>query len=212
MMCACFSCGGDRYFLTQKLSWNELNRIPHNTFSWVGLDGSDVIAHFPPADNYNCEGKVAEVLKCEQNQADRHLSPRSLMLFGIGDGGGGPTRAHLERMQRITDVRGLPRVSQRSPVEFFAAVEQDAQASAESSAAGYADGATPSFSASAASVATSAGASSAAAALPYVSPQPAPLPPAIGGGLPKWVGELYFERHRGKHLALSEQQRMLDCL
>jgi alpha-mannosidase len=42
---------------------NEWNRIPHNTFSWLGLDGSDVIAHFPSADNYSCEGSVAEIVK-----------------------------------------------------------------------------------------------------------------------------------------------------
>ena len=52
--------------------------------AWVGIDGSDVIAHFPPADTYNCECFVSEILRSEQNQADRHLSPRSLMLFGIG--------------------------------------------------------------------------------------------------------------------------------
>ena len=54
------------------------------TQAWVGIDGSDVIAHFPPADTYNCECFVSEILRSEQNQADRHLSPRSLMLFGIG--------------------------------------------------------------------------------------------------------------------------------
>ena len=73
-----------KYFMTQKLSSSEVNRIPHNTFAWVGIDGSDVIAHFPPADTYNCECFVSEILRSEQNQADRHLSPRSLMLFGIG--------------------------------------------------------------------------------------------------------------------------------
>ena len=120
------------------------------------------------------------------------------MLFGIGDGGGGPTRSHLERMQRIKDVRGLPRVSQRSPVEFFAALEEDAQRSAVSNSAGFADGAysTPE-------------AAAPPGGLPSVSlpQQPASLLPAIGGGLPKWVGELYFERHRGTYTTQGATKR-----
>ena len=118
---------GMKYFLTQKLSWNEINRIPSNTFAWVGLDGSDVIAHFPPTDNYSAQGSVEEMLKNEQNHAERHLSPRSMLLFGVGDGGGGPTRNQLERMRRVKDLRGLPKVVQRSPQEFFEQLEMDAQ-------------------------------------------------------------------------------------
>jgi alpha-mannosidase len=182
---------GMKYFLTQKLSWNEWNRIPHNTFDWIGLDGSDVIAHFPPADNYNCEGAVAEIVKCEQNQATSGLSPRSLMLFGIGDGGGGPTRAMLERLERVKDLRGLPKVQQRSPQEFFELLEQDAAVAGELATIGHDESAT--------------------AGVPIggtsFGPTPAALPPSLGGGLPKWVGELYFERHRGTYTTQGKTKR-----
>ncbi|KAK7493075.1 hypothetical protein BaRGS_00015596 [Batillaria attramentaria] len=52
-------CGINR-FLTQKLSWNLVNKFPHHTFWWEGLDGSKVLAHFPPGDNYCMEGQVKE--------------------------------------------------------------------------------------------------------------------------------------------------------
>lgn len=44
-----------KYFLTQKLSWNLVNKFPHSSFWWEGLDGSQVLAHFPPADTYNAQ-------------------------------------------------------------------------------------------------------------------------------------------------------------
>ena len=41
-----------KYFLTQKLSWNNINVFPHNTFMWQALDGTSVLTHFPPANTY----------------------------------------------------------------------------------------------------------------------------------------------------------------
>lgn len=52
---------GAQFFLSQKLSWNLVNVFPHNTFIWEGIDGSSVIAHFPPANTYTAEIKVKEV-------------------------------------------------------------------------------------------------------------------------------------------------------
>ena len=43
---------GMKYFLTQKLSWNNINVFPHNTFMWQALDGTSVLTHFPPANTY----------------------------------------------------------------------------------------------------------------------------------------------------------------
>lgn len=40
-------------FLTQKLSWSMVNKFPHHNFTWEGIDGSTVLAHFPPGDSYN---------------------------------------------------------------------------------------------------------------------------------------------------------------
>ncbi len=49
---------GMEFFLTQKLSWNNINVFPHNTFLWEALDGSTVITHFPPSNTYNAQVRV----------------------------------------------------------------------------------------------------------------------------------------------------------
>ena len=79
---------GARWFLTQKLSWNETNRLPHHTFAWEGIDGSRVFTHFPPAETYNGDGSVEQLRFGVRNFRDHALADRSLYPFGWGDGGG----------------------------------------------------------------------------------------------------------------------------
>ena len=115
-------CGISR-FLTQKLSWNRFNRPEHHTLTWRGDDGSEVLAHYPPADTYNSEVSVAELIRVVGEYRDHDHSPTSLLVFGHGDGGGGPTRAMLETLRRAADLQGLPRTRQRTSEEFFDALE-----------------------------------------------------------------------------------------
>ena len=89
-----------RGFLTQKLSWNRFNPPEHHTFHWVGIDGSSVLAHFPPADTYNGEATVAELRRAARDFKDQERSSRSLLPFGWGDGGGGPTADMIETLAR----------------------------------------------------------------------------------------------------------------
>ena len=112
-------------FLTQKLSWNRFNTPEHHTFVWQGADGSEVLGHFPPADTYSSEATVAELLKTVREYRDHDHSRTSLLVFGHGDGGGGPTREMLETLRRARDVQGLPRTAPRTSDEFFAALEAE---------------------------------------------------------------------------------------
>jgi alpha-mannosidase len=122
-----YAAGGMRRFVTQKLSWNTTNRFPHHTFWWEGLDGTRVLTHFPPVDTYNAEITPAEVVASAERFREAAWSDWSLMPFGHGDGGGGPTREMLERARRLADVDGSPRVSIGSPAEFFERVEREAR-------------------------------------------------------------------------------------
>ncbi|XP_073852504.1 alpha-mannosidase 2C1 isoform X3 [Macaca fascicularis] len=101
---------GIRRFLTQKLSWNLVNSFPHHTFFWEGLDGSRVLVHFPPGDSYGMQGSVEEVLKTVANNRDKGRANHSAFLFGFGDGGGGPTQTMLDRLKRLSNTDGLPRL------------------------------------------------------------------------------------------------------
>jgi len=113
---------GMGWFVTQKLCWNEVNRFPHHTFWWQGLDGTRVRAHFPPADTYNGDMSLPELLRAP---AVPGAGVRSLYPFGHGDGGGGPTRDMVEAAHRAGDLAGAPRVAMESLADFFAAVEAD---------------------------------------------------------------------------------------
>jgi alpha-mannosidase len=110
---------GMRYFLTQKLSWNQFNKPASHSFWWEGIDGSRVLTHFPPADTYNANMSVKEVLYNVSNFKDHERSNESMMLYGIGDGGGGPTLEMIERAQRMKDVDGLPLIRFEAPSAFF---------------------------------------------------------------------------------------------
>ncbi|XP_078331778.1 alpha-mannosidase 2C1-like [Crassostrea virginica] len=116
---------GIKRFLTQKLSWSLVNKFPHHTFWWEGIDGSRVLSHFPPGDSYHMTGKVEEVLRTVKNYGDKGRSGRSVYLFGYGDGGNGPSEEMLMRMSRLKDVDGLPKVQQKTPTEYFADVERE---------------------------------------------------------------------------------------
>ncbi|MBA2482367.1 MAG: alpha-mannosidase [Planctomycetes bacterium] len=112
-------------FLTQKLSWNYFNKPKHHTFTWQGIDGSEVLAHFPPADTYNAEATVSQLRDNARNYKDNDRSRHSLMLFGYGDGGGGPQRRMIEVLRRAQDLQGLPRTQMRTSDEFFELLERD---------------------------------------------------------------------------------------
>ncbi|WP_374101071.1 alpha-mannosidase, partial [Streptomyces phytophilus] len=116
---------GAEWFLTQKLSWNETNRLPHHTFAWEGIDGTRIFTHFPPVDTYNAELTGAELAHAERNFADKGPATRSLVPFGFGDGGGGPTRSMLEKARRLRDLEGSPRVKSGAPDAFFAAARAE---------------------------------------------------------------------------------------
>jgi alpha-mannosidase len=112
-------------FLTQKLSWNRFNRPDSHTFVWQGIDGSEVLGHFPPADTYNSDVSVRELLYANREFKDHESSGTSLLVYGYGDGGGGPTRSMLESLRRARDLQGLPRTRTATSDEFFEALEAE---------------------------------------------------------------------------------------
>lgn len=116
---------GFRWFLTQKISWNTVNRFPHHTFWWEGIDGTRVLTHFPPADTYNGTLSASELKRASDQYREKGAGTRSLIPFGHGDGGGGPTREMLDRARRTADLEGSPRVTIEAPRTFFEAAEEE---------------------------------------------------------------------------------------
>ncbi|MGZ3147904.1 alpha-mannosidase [Lentzea chajnantorensis] len=116
---------GSRWFLTQKLSWNQVNRFPHHTFWWEGIDGTRIFTHFPPVDTYNSSLSGEELARASRQFAEHAKASRSLVPFGYGDGGGGPTREMMETAHRVADLEGSPTVTVEPPRDFFQAAQDE---------------------------------------------------------------------------------------
>ncbi|KAJ6573329.1 glycoside hydrolase family 38 protein [Mycena sp. CBHHK59/15] len=114
---------GMKYFFTQKLSWNNINKFPHSTFNWVGIDGTQVLCHMTPVDTYTAQATVGDVNRAVTNHKNLESSDTSLLVFGNGDGGGGPLPKMLENLRRMRAVtnthRELPPVNMGHSVDEF---------------------------------------------------------------------------------------------
>ncbi|CEP61376.1 alpha-mannosidase LALA0_S03e01486g [Lachancea lanzarotensis] len=91
-------------FLTQKLSWNNINNFPHSTFNWVGIDGSQLLSHMPPGNTYTAQSHFGDVLRTAKGNKNSEVYGSGLLLYGKGDGGGGPTSEMIEKMRRIRSI------------------------------------------------------------------------------------------------------------
>jgi alpha-mannosidase len=114
---------GMDWMQTIKIAWNTENVFPHRTFHWRGIDGTDVLVHMPPEGDYNSRGAADGLLRGLAKYPERALG-RALLVFGSGDGGGGPGEIHLEVTEREHDLRGIPRVAYSPAADFFRELEQ----------------------------------------------------------------------------------------
>ncbi len=106
-------------FMTQKISWNETNTFPHHTFNWEGIDGTAILTHFLPTNDYNLENSPRQLIGAQERFAQSDVQDGFLNLFGIGDGGGGPSRMHIEYGRRLQDTEGSPKIRFVFAEEFF---------------------------------------------------------------------------------------------
>jgi alpha-mannosidase len=116
---------GINYFMTQKISWNDTNKFPYHTFMWEGIDGTGIFTHFLPADTYNGTSMPRELVFGSQNFFEKDRLSKWLYLFGWGDGGGGPSRHHIEFLRRAQDCEELPKVKFEFAKDYFHAAEKE---------------------------------------------------------------------------------------
>ena len=120
---------GMPYFFTTKLTWNETNTFPYDLYQWEALDGSRVIAHSfynpAPAMGYNGNIAALDAGQTWHNFRGKRHHDESLLSFGYGDGGGGPTAEMLERYARLKDFPGLPSLEMRRVADFYDEVKRD---------------------------------------------------------------------------------------
>ncbi len=127
---------GIRYFLTTKLTWNETNSFPYDTFWWEGIDGTRVFTHFNDIHCAPDPGTLINKLagtgpkdfrKTENHVRHPDVNQSRLISFGRGDGGGGPDFEMLEMARRVGDLEGCPRGTYMTVSAFMAQLEAEAR-------------------------------------------------------------------------------------
>lgn len=128
------------YFMTTKISWNEFNKLPYDTFMWEGIDGTKVLTHFIPTrdyahyeghsahfTSYNGKLRPSQVKGGWQRYQQKHITDEVLMCYGYGDGGGGPTKEMLENARRLSKgIPGCPQTVMSTAKNFFETIEEEA--------------------------------------------------------------------------------------
>ncbi|MGN1345381.1 MAG: alpha-mannosidase [Eubacteriales bacterium] len=112
---------GVKYFYTTKMSWNDLNPFPADTFLWRGIDGSEVITHL---NRMHLTPDVRTLLGTVTEIRDKKSNNQRLAAYGFGDGGGGPTYGMLEYLHRVTDIEGLPEVKPTTASAYMQSLEE----------------------------------------------------------------------------------------
>ncbi len=162
---------GIDYFVTQKMAWNDTNKLPLKLFWWESPDGSKVLTYFPH--DYANTNLNPVRLAADLAQA-RKFSPgmtEMMDLYGVGDHGGGPTRAMLDQgLHWMQPDKVVPKMQFGTAATYFSAIEKDI--APESRTWDYRT-----------------------IAQGYVNPTPVPGKIAI----PTWDDELYLEFHRGTY-------------
>ncbi|MEX6585074.1 alpha-mannosidase [Paraclostridium bifermentans] len=122
-------------FMTTKISWNQYNRMPHDTFKWRGIDGSEILTHFittpepwsqPGSWFYTYNGRLTPktVKGVWDAYTDKGITNDLLVSYGFGDGGGGVNREMLEYRKRLDKMPGLPNVKTGKASEYFRCLKE----------------------------------------------------------------------------------------
>lgn len=156
-------------FLTSKISWNETNRMPNDTFMWEGIDGTEILSYFLTAQDKKKHGPIenfatynalitpSQTAGAWDRYGNKDISHEVLLTYGHGDGGGGPTEEMIENGIRLEKgIPGCPSVRFDTAGAFLDKLEKNV---------------------------------------------------AKNPKLPKWVGELYLEYHRGTYTSMAKNKR-----
>ncbi len=113
-----YKLGGIDTFITQKLWWNDTTVFPHFLFNWQGVDGSTILTYMPPL-SYASRLKLTEVAHGVSKYEATTGLKESLILYGLGNHGGGPNREILDRVRGYGKLALAPRFAHTTPSPFL---------------------------------------------------------------------------------------------
>ena len=117
---------GIHTFMTTKISWNDTNKMPYDTFQWRGIDGTEILSHFITTTDqgstsytYNGDTRPYAVKGVWDNYSNKDTNTDLLISYGYGDGGGGPNRDMIETMKHLNKLPGIPHTRTETATEYF---------------------------------------------------------------------------------------------
>lgn len=117
---------GVNTFMTTKISWNDTNKMPYDTFTWRGMDGSEITAHFITTTDegdsyytYNGNSRPYAVKGVWDNYSNKDTNNDLIISYGYGDGGGGPNRDMIKTIATLNKIPGIPNVKVEHATEYF---------------------------------------------------------------------------------------------
>lgn len=126
---------GMKWFVANKMNWNQYNQMPYQLLWWQGIDGSKVLSHFlttpstvqylPHPTTYKAEMTAREVFGTWDNFRQKPAHQELITCFGYGDGGGGPTRELIAAAEAYQHLPGTPKVRMGTVREFFENIEAE---------------------------------------------------------------------------------------
>ncbi|MEM6384708.1 MAG: glycoside hydrolase family 38 C-terminal domain-containing protein [Pseudomonadota bacterium] len=127
---------GIKWFCTNKMNWNQTNRMPSSTFRWQGIDGSRILSHvlttprevqyLPFPTNYKSDLTAPEVLGTWEHSTAKDKIRDLPICFGYGDGGGGPTEGLIQTAKAYDAMPGMPKLVMSTVRRAFEAMDADA--------------------------------------------------------------------------------------
>lgn len=109
---------GINSFITQKIGWNETNVFPYRLFWWESPDGSRILSYFP-FDYVNTITQAYQLVDwLRQFEANTGFK-KMMVLFGVGDHGGGPTKDMLERIEHLKSLEFFPNVEYGTAEQYL---------------------------------------------------------------------------------------------
>lgn len=164
---------GIKHFVTSKISWNDTNMLPYDTFMWQGIDGSEIMTNFITAQEFKRHGEYTKgttyvgkitpsmIAGTWNRYQQKQYNDEVMIAYGWGDGGGGPTTDMLEQQRRLSyGLPGIPKTKMSTLREHISHVEAKFKKACEEI-----------------------------------------------GRIPKWIGELYLEFHRGTYTSIVENKK-----
>lgn len=97
-------------------------RLPDDDFAWIGYDGSKIFAHRARYHYNSQRGKARERVKnwITENQEQN----TGMLLWGIGDHGGGPSREDLEHLRELMREKSGWDIRHATPEDYFKVLDK----------------------------------------------------------------------------------------